>query len=274
MAAANPFDDKQISFTEARDCQNKFMYYRDQERTVKFPHPNGTCNTCRDPSGLQMKCGHFICPDDILDKAWYDVSSMQFEILCTQCDKEIPMEDVFKFGLPKLDEEQFLTMAITTNYYERQDIQQCPQCDTLCQREKKDSPQVNCIICPRKGKDYYTFCWFCLREWKNSNSREICGNDLCRRAEITTLINSPMKEFEDHNGKKVNIPMWRACPRKGCHTLIEHTIACSIMTCISCRRGFCFICLKLANGDSLDCKTSTYNKVGIKCRPAPIQTKL
>ena len=274
MAVANPFEEKQVSFTQARECKSKFDYLRDQTRTVDFVHLKGNCNVCYDSSGLKMQCDHYICPDDVLNKAWIDVRSMKFEITCTMCDKLISMEDVFKFGLPKLDEEQFLSMAITTNFYESQDIQQCPQCDTLCQRVNKDSPQVYCIICPRKGKDYYTFCWYCMREWKNSSSREVCGNDQCNRKEITTLVNSPKKEFTDNNGKEVTIPVWRACPRKECHTLIEHTDGCNRMACPSCNEGFCFICLSLASDGSLDCKSTSYNKTGILCKPAPIQTKL
>ena len=276
MAAASPFEEKQVSFTQARECQDKFRIYRNPERTVNFPHPNDTCNTCYDLPGLKMKCGHFICSNDILDKAWMDVSKMKFEITCTNCDKEISMEDVLKFGLPKLDEEQFLTMAITTNFYESQDIQQCPQCDTLCQRERKDTPEVNCIVCPRKGNNYFTFCWFCMREWKNSNSHQVCGNDQCRREDVIALVNSPMKEFTDRNGKTVTIPKWRACPRKGCHTLIEHTRDCNKMTCPGpkCGNYFCFVCLSLASDGSLACKSVSYNKTGIICKPAPIQTKL
>ena len=278
MATADPFEEKEVVFTHARECEKLFNYFRDEERTVNFPHPQGKCNTCFDQSGLKMKCGHFICPDDILNKAWSDVSQMKFEITCTEvfCDEEISMEDIFKFGLPKLDEEQFLTMAITTNFYESQDIQQCPQCDTLCQRERKSSPEVNCTICPRKGNNYFTFCWFCMREWKNSNSHQVCGNDQCRREDVITLVNSPMKEFTDANGKTVTIPMRRACPRKGCHTLIEHKEMCNKMTCPNpnCKKDFCFICLSLANYGSLLCKSKSYNSTGIKCKPAPIQTKL
>ena len=275
MADANPFEIKNVLFSEARGCQKLFLNYRDQKRTVKFLHPNGTCNTCGDPSGLKMKCGHFICPDDILDKAWLDVGNMKYEIICTECDKEISMQDVFKFGLPALDEEQFLTTAITTNFYESQDIQQCSQCNTLCQREKKDTPQVHCIICPCQGTKCYTFCWYCLGEWKNSNSHEVCGNDNCKRKEINILVNSAQKTMKDYQGKTVSIPIWRACPRKECRRLIEHTERCNKMTCPGCKKDFCFICLSLSSDGSLACKSGSMEPpAGIRCRPAPIQTKL
>ncbi|KAI6660681.1 hypothetical protein LOD99_10323 [Oopsacas minuta] len=273
MADLDPFEKNKVSFSEARGCQLLFVKFRDQERTVSFSHPNGNCNTCGHPSGLQMKCGHLICPDDILDKAWHDIGNMKFEISCTECENIILMKDIFKFGLPTLEEEQFLTTAITTNYYESQDIQQCPQCKTLCQREKKDSPQIFCVICPRRGKDYYTFCWYCLRDWKNTDSHQVCGNEKCLREKTLALINSPMKDFKDHNGKVVSIPTRRACPRKGCHTLIEHTQACNTMTCCSCKNDFCFICLSQSSSGSLACKSKSYNATGIRCSPAPIQTK-
>ncbi|KAI6655649.1 hypothetical protein LOD99_11374 [Oopsacas minuta] len=274
MADVNPFEQKNVSFTEARGCELMFDEFRDEKRTVSFSHPSGTCNTCFHSSGLRMKCGHFICPDDILGKAWGDISNMKFEISCTGCDKIISMQDVIKFGLPSLEEEQFLTTAITTNFYESQDIQQCPQCKTLCQRERKDNPKVFCLICPRKLNNYYSFCWYCMRDWNNSNSDKVCGNVNCMREEIEVLINSPRKDFKDYNGKIVSIPLWRACPRKDCHTLIEHTSKCNTMTCCSCEKDFCFICLSKASDGSLACKSKSYNETGINCTPAPIQTKL
>ena len=274
MAEKTPFESQDVLFTEARGCQMLFVKYRDQTRTVSFPHSNGACNICGDNSGLKMKCGHYLCPDDILDRAWQQVQSMKYYICCTECDCNIPTEDIIKFGLPTLEEEQFLTTAITTNFYESQDIKECPQCHTLCSRQNSDSPQVHCSICPTKGKDYFMFCWYCMKEWKNEGNNQVCGNSKCMKESIETLMSSPKKEFTDYNGKSVSIPSWRACPNKRCYTLIEHTIKCNRMTCCRCKTEFCFICLTKANDGSLYCKSKSYNTTGIKCVPAPIQTKL
>ena len=274
MAQKTPFELKDVIFTEARGCQLLFVKYRDQIRTVSFPHSNGACNTCGDNSGLKMKCGHYLCPDDILDRAWQQVQTMKYEVCCTECDCIILTEDIIKYGLPTLEEEQFLTTAITTNFYESQDIQECPKCRTLCSRQRTDSPQVHCIICPKKGGDCFMFCWYCLREWKNKGNHQVCGNARCMRESIETLIKSPMKNFTDANKKTISIPKWRACPNKSCSTLIEHEDLCNEMTCCKCKTKFCFICLTNANDGSLACKSRSYNATGIKCVTAPIQTKL
>ena len=250
-----------------------FVKYRDQTRTVSFAHPNNDCNTCGDDTGLRMRCGHYLCPDDLLDQAWREVETMKYEVSCTACDKIIPYEDIIKFGLPTLEEEQFLTTAITTNFYESQDINECPKCHTLCSRQRSDSPQVHCSICPKSGANYFMFCWYCLRDWKNLVDQQVCGNANCMRETIQTLLNCPKKDFTDFNGKSISIPIWRACPYEDCNTLIEHTIACNMMTC-KCRRKFCFICLRKTNNDSFDCKSRSYNNTGIRCSSAPIQTKL
>ena len=221
-----------------------------------------------------MKCGHYMCPDDILDSAWQQVQTMKYEVCCTECDCIFPTEHIIKYGLPTLEEEQFLTTAITTNFYESQDIQECPQCRTLCSRQGTDSPEVHCTICPKKGESYFMFCWYCLREWKNKGNHQVCGNARCMRESIETLIKSPMKNFTDANRKTISIPKWRACPNKSCSTLIEHKDLCHQMTCCKCYTKFYFICLSKASDGSLACKSESYSGTGIKCVPAPIQTKL
>ena len=271
---ANPFDLRGVSYTEARSCKMRFAPYR-KLRTVS-DHPTGQCNVCfEEGCGLKMKCLHYTCPDDILNYAWLQVETMKYEITCADanCSKSIPTEDIIKYGLPTLEEEQFLTTAITTNFYESQDIQECPKCHTLCSRQRTDSPQVHCSICPQKGGDYFMFCWYCLREWKNKGNHQVCGNANCMKESIETLMKSPMKNFTDHNGKTISIPKWGACPNKSCSTLIEHEDFCNQMTC-KCKTKFCFICLSKASDGSLACKSRSYNATGIKCVPAPIQTKL
>ena len=270
---ANPFDLRGVSYTEARSCKMRFAPYR-KLRTV-FGHPIGQCNVCfEEGCGLKMKCGHYTCPDDILAYAWQQVEAMKYEITCADCSKPIPTEDIIKYGLPTLEDELFLTTAITTNFYESQDIQECPKCHTLCSRQRTDSPQVHCTICPKKGGDFFMFCWYCLREWKNKGNHQVCGNSKCMKESIETLMKSPRKTLTDRNGKTISIPKWRACPNKSCSTLIEHRDLCNKMTCCKCPTEFCFICLTKASDGSLACKSECHYAKIINCVPAPIQTKL
>ena len=271
---SNPFFARGIEFIDSRAGGKYFDGTRDEKRMVKFFHPTGQCSTCYHETGLRMECGHYICPDDILDWAWEQLSNMKHEIGCTECGKTIKQDDIIKFGLPTLEEKQFLLTAITTNFCESQDIQTCPKCQTLCQRTRTDNPQVHCTVCAKKRGNVFMFCWYCMREWNNPSNAYVCGNANCKKELIEKLINSPKKEFMDNNGNKVVIPTTRACPR--CQTLYEHTYGCNLFTCTSagCGQQFCFICLSKKIGGSLICKSVSYNTIGIKCKPAPIQTKL
>ena len=272
---SNPFSNAGIEFWDARSRGQYFSYGRDQTRTVSFPHPQGKCTTCYDESGLRMECGHYICPDDLLDWTWQQLSNMKYEIGCADCDKPIKQDDIINFGLPTLEEKQFLITAITTNFCENKDIQQCPQCQTLCQRTNTDNPQVHCTVCAKKSGKIYMFCWYCLHEWNNPSNYQVCGNEKCRKEQIEELMNSPKKKFKDRNGKILNIPTIRACPK--CQRILEHSGGCNTFTCpaVTCKHKFCFICLSDKTGVSTFCNTISYDQaIGIKCIPAPLQTKL
>ena len=126
----------------------EFLYNRDETRTVSFPHQKGECCVCDDDGGLKMKCGHFICPDDILNHAWGQIKHLKFEINCVSCSAIINTDDIIKFGLPDWEEKQFLEAAISVNFCESQDIQQCPSCQSFCQRKETDNPQVHSTTAP------------------------------------------------------------------------------------------------------------------------------
>ena len=260
---------RRLDVSEVRRGATYFSI-RDETRTVSFPHKTGECCVCRDDSGLKMQCGHFICPDDILNHAWEQIKHLKFEICCASCPAIIKIDDIIKFGLPDWEEKQFIEAAISVNFCESQDIQQCPSCQSYCQRKRTDNPQVQCSICTKKQKKDYVFCWYCLREWNNPGNYQICGNQDCKRVEIEQLRKSPKKDFKDMKNKVVSVPAFRACPN--CFTVIEHKDGCNEMTCIRCKRAFCFICLSKTKDGSLVCTGRTFN--AITCIPAPIQTKL
>ena len=249
--APNPFSARGIEFIDSRSGGKYFYGTRNETRTVKFPHPNGQCTTCYHESGLRMECGHFICPDDILDWAWEQLSTMKYEIGCSECGKPIKQDDIIKFGLPSLEEKQFLTTAIIIS---------------ARARISRNVPSVNSLSedFHRSIVPYVLPVLDCLREFPQTIKRN------CKKEIIEKLINSPKKEFKDRNGKMVNIPTRRACP--SCQTLLEHSDGCNLFTCssASCRQQFCFICLSKKIGGSLICKSVSYDSIGIKCSPAPI----
>ena len=272
MAESNPFFARNVEYSVSRICGHLFIGERDQTRTVTFPHPKGDCIVCTDESGLKMGCGHYVCPDDILDWAWEQLRTMKHEIRCPECEYILKQDDIIKFGLPKTEEKLFLLTAITTNFCESQDIQECPKCQTLCQRTRTDNPQVHCTVCAKKRGNLFMFCWYCMREWNNTSNDYVCGNAKCKREIIEKLMNSPKMVISDIKGNKLTIPKMRACPK--CHTLLEHSHGCNMFTCGHCGLEFCFICLTNTSGGSLICKSSSGEFTGILCTPAPIQTKL
>lgn len=243
---------------------------RNETRTVSFSHPKDECCVCTDDGGLKMSCGHYMCPDDILNHTWEQLKHLKYEISCASCPVIIKMEDIMKFGLPDDEEKQFIEAAISVNFCESQDIQQCPNCQSYCQRIRSDTAQVICTMCTKRTGGNYEFCWFCLRKWNNKGNYQICGNQNCLREEIEKLRMCPKKDFRDRKGKVLSVPTLRACPK--CFTVIEHESACNEMTCIRCRTAFCFICLARTSEGSLVCSGRTYNT--ITCVPAPTQTKL
>ncbi|KAI6660677.1 E3 ubiquitin-protein ligase RNF19B-like [Oopsacas minuta] len=245
-----------------------FIGLRDETRTVTFPHPNGECCICSDEGGLRLKCGHYICPDDILDHAWQQINNLKHKISCASCTTLLDVDDILILGLPDEQEKQFLTTALSVNACLSQDIQQCPRCQSYTQRIKPDDPQVTCIVCTKTSIKPFRFCWYCLGEW---NGLVNCGNEFCSKEKIKQLKSSPMKEFKDRDGNIVRFPQVRACPN--CCSLLEHESGCNEIKCDFCNHIFCIICLTQMRSGSLVCRSTSWNST-ITCIPAPIQTKL
>lgn len=256
-----------IKIWDVRVGSGYFIENRDETRTVKFPHPKGECCVCRDEGGLKMHCEHFICPDDLLIIAWDSIGKRKHEISCGSCTSIISVDDIIKFGMPKMDEEQFLISAISVNFCESQDIQQCPRCKSYCERMDSTSPQVKCTVCSKKLGREFQFCWYCLNIWKDISNIQNCGNPKCKQDVVNQLHDSPKMIFEDNQGISVSVPQIRACPR--CSTIIHHDDGCNEMTCI-CGLMFCFICLRNTSEGSLLCTGRDYTD--ITCTPAPVQT--
>ena len=260
----NPFGD--IPFSEARGSGGKFEFSR-KERVLTFSHPQKDCDMNCGNMGAKVECGHYFCPDCLLNWAWSQVASMKVDTGCGYCGKVISIGELIKFGMPSKEETLHLTTAITTNFYMSQDINNCPKCETVCCRKSNDSVQVQCTICPTQGNGNFSFCWYCLRTWKNPRNIKECGNEDCRREEIELLVKSPMKSYGG-----VKFPVMRACPNLSCSTLNSHKDECPITTCKRCTRKFCFVCLTMGSDGSFACKRM--NRSGVVCSLAPPQIKI
>ena len=263
-----------IEVCNVRFGADHFFGRRDYTRKVSFPHPKGVCCICYDEGGLKMKCGHYICPEDILENAWYQIIRLIHQITCVCCTAIIDIDDIIKFGLPSEKEQRFLTTSLSVNLCSSEDIQQCLTCRSHCERQRTDSPQVICLVCTQNTGKRYLFCWYCLRSWKNSpTNTQICGNLWCNKEKIDLLLTAPLIEFKNQKGEVVTVPNLRACPR--CRSLIELNGVKNRVVCRNCDLDFCFICLNPRMCCSYLCKTQTWiPQTAIDCTPAPIQKKL
>ena len=127
-----------------------------------------------------MKCGHYICPDDILNSAWQQINNSKHEITCVMCTRVFDIDDLLKFGLPSEQEFQFLTTALSFNFLSRPDemieltdknqknvkvprMRACPGCKTLLQHDGGCN-EMTCDHCR------HSFCYICLSPTKVANS--------------------------------------------------------------------------------------------------------
>jgi len=134
---------------------------------------------------------------------------------------------------------------------------------SLCERKDATNNCVQCLICTRKQKKAYHFCWQCLRPWKSVLSAKQCGNTSCNSEVFDKLLAAPETVVIG-----VKVPSIRACPN--CSSLIEHKEGCKQMCCGKC------------NTDSVSsaCGPRPLKEAGpvvhitTKCKVAPRQTRL
>ena len=225
-----------------------------------------------DPEGkrAKMPCGHAISPDSLTAYCRSLLSSGKFQFVCPyidrqnwyRCNKEWSYIEVRRFGVLSSEEQKEFETKISENYLRKaMGIQECPGCQSYCERINKKDKRLICRICSKEKGRRFEFCWNCLHEWKSSGT-EKCGNEECGGEDprLRTLREAKMKKVIG-----VDTPSTRACPT--CGMLIEHTEACKHMVC-PCSTQFCFICLK-AKGDKWEC--GSFNT---KCTPAARQTTI
>lgn len=247
------------------------------ERTIdpSLPRSSESCMiTCEnfEENGvtvLQMPCNtaHAMCPDALMDYAWSEISTYKkTEVKCPLCAVEWPFEVIKLYGGATATELDQLELGISQNFCAKSgDINQCPNCQSYCMRERPDVNSVLCLICSRKRNSNFFFCWLCLKEWKNSLTSSACGNVNCNDSgKLSQLRNCARVKVQFIN---VKIFKLRACPK--CGTIIELASGCKHMTCKACNTEFCFVCLRMKNQGSWSC--GSYDT---KCAAAPLQTSI
>ena len=228
-----------------------------------------------DPEGkrAKMPCGHAISPESLTAYCKSLLSAGKFIFLCpyvdcqtssiVRCNKEWSYIEVRRFAVLTAEEQTEFETKISENYLKKaMGIQECPGCETLCERINKKDKRVICRICTNEKGHRYDFCWHCLHEWK-TNGTDKCGNEECSGEDHRLRI---LREARNKYVVGVETPCRRACPQ--CGMLIEHVAKCKHMVC-RCGIEFCFICLEVKGDSGWTC--GSFNT---KCEPAVRQTNL
>ena len=233
--------------------------------SIPPPVPLRYCCVCGENNGNRMKCGHLICPEDLLNNTRTQINSNKHKISCAQCTEIFDMSEIFKFVKINEEAKRSMTKAIEDNLANSEGKVRCPSCTNYCQRQIVCQSQVKCDNCTITSFLPYIFCWYCSGKWKDTSNYRTCENYSCEIIKLNMIINPPMIDFNGRDGRKVTVPQIRICPQ--CSTFIELRHGCSQMRCRICNNHFCFICLKKVG----TCNTATYNG-SITCTPAPKQT--
>ena len=213
-----------------------------------------------------MPCSHSMSPDGLMDYCWSEIGSRKCEIRCPICNHEWTIDIICKYGCATKEEIHELEAGLSRNFcLSSQEILECPNCTSFCERKDHAKLCVQCTICTQKEGETYSFCWQCLGEWKNRPGDTTCGNTDCGDPEfLKQLKDAPMVK---PMGINVECPKLRACPK--CGTVIDLESGCKHMTCKRCKTDFCFVCLRMKTLGSWTC--GGWNT---QCTPAPRQTRI
>ena len=91
------------------------------------------------------------------------------------CNTEWDYLDVRRLAVLTEDEKEEFEDKITRNHLFKIGVRQCPKCNSMVERNEKKDAQLRCTVCSKKEGKIYEFCWHCLKEWCNQNSRTQCG---------------------------------------------------------------------------------------------------
>jgi hypothetical protein len=231
--------------------------------------------TCEDdPEGkrAKMPCGHSISPESLTMYCRSLLAAKKFIFLCPyvdptddtiRCNKEWSYIEVRRFAVLTDEEQKEFETKISENYLKKASgVQECPGCQTLCERVNPKDKRLICRICTKEKGRRFDFCWHCLHEWRDYGTTK-CGNVQCSNEDHRLRI---LQEANEKYVVGVKTPSCRACPR--CGMLIEHIAQCKHMLCL-CGVEFCFICLKTKGDGGWQC--GSFNT---KCKPAARQVDI
>ena len=224
--------------------------------------------TYTDGNNVKMPCGHTISPDGLIDYSCNEIlTNRKREVRCCLCNKVWDINTIKKYGGATVQEVQVLQKCMSLNFCRKDSkISECPGCHNFCERLKETDRCVVCRICSKKKGKAFNFCWDCKKEWIGNPTNKECGNAKCSVQEILEKLRS-CPETEIGYIKGLMVPSLRACP--SCGSLIEHGGSCKHMKCIICSKKFCFVCLRIRDGDLWPC--GSYNT---RCNVAPRQTAI
>lgn len=132
------------------------------------------------------------------------LSAGKFRFLCpyvgpnnnNYCGTEWNYVDVRRLAVLTQDEKREFEKKLSENYLRKASgVQECPKCNSLCERQSKNDRCVRCPVCTIEEKKAFDFCWFCLHEWKGLLSKSKCGlyNILQRYVAACLFLPCPWK---------------------------------------------------------------------------------
>lgn len=221
----------------------------------------------------EMPCGHAVGPESLTAWCRSLLTAGKYEFRCPYkasgsapfCNTLWEFFTVKRLAVLTTDEIKEFETKICENYLRKAvGIQECPSCESYCERKNKKDRRVVCPACTRKRGKSYEFCWYCLKTWLGGGTDD-CGNLSCTGVDprLRIITNCPKKTVVG----VLNCPAVRACPT--CGLLIEHKEACKHMNC-PCGQKFCFICLKTTDSSG-NYQCGSFNT---KCEVAAIQTTI
>lgn len=235
-----------------------------------------------DDENTTLPCSHVACNACLVHQGNVRLKgdSNKYELFCVStktnnkkpCYKTIPWSTMLG-ALKKDDDRKSYEEKINFAYLKTQGLPRtCPKCKSLGLATKDVSrSRVTCRACEIIDKITVEFCVNCEKEWKNKDSQTNCGNNGCSdwvKGAMAALAHIPKKTI----GEVQKVP-GRVCPRPECckkfgPTLMEHMQSCKHMTCKSCQKQFCYVCLEVKGSDGTwPCGSSS-----AKCDVAELQT--
>ena len=241
-----------------------FDKYTERTLPKHLPQSDNDCFICCVGPSLVMPCKqgkHYVCSTCLVNFAWNEADFKKAtNIKCPLCPTKWDLDIIQEYGQASKKEIELLADCLSMNVIRSDpNIIECPGCRSYSERMHHSNTRVHCRICKRNGKQNADFCWDCLQPWGGTKK---CGNPECTTSILTIIRDASMTKVVD-----VSCPSIRLCPC--CGVPIEHNIGCKQMTCKSCKKDFCFICLRPRIDGCWQC--GSYNE---KCIPAPKQTRV